>query len=115
MKMLALFMFVFLAACGASENSRQAALMDEIESQVQMPSEAGALDRYSRFYTQAKSGEIVGTYVKSAHDNLPIGRRRWVTDLYHLPAIDDGGCLIVNIVFDPMTKKVTQALCNGIA
>lgn len=89
--------------------------MDVIEQQVHLPKDAVALDRYSRFYTEANSGEVIGTYVAGAQSGLPVGQRRWVKDIYHLPAIDDGGCFIVNVIFDPKTKKVTRASCNGIA
>jgi hypothetical protein len=109
------FAAVLLSACGAAENPRQAATMDMIERQVRMPKEALALTRYSRFYTAAKSGEVIGTYVASAHNDLPVGQRRWVKDIYHLPAIFDGRCFIVNVIFDPKTNRVTQAFCNGMA
>ncbi len=89
--------------------------MDTIERQVRMPKEALALTRYSRFYTAIKSGEVIGTYVGSAHNDLPVGQRRWVSDVYHLPAINDGECFIVNVIFEPKTNRVTQAFCNGAA
>jgi hypothetical protein len=115
MKIEPFFAAVLLSACGAAENPRQAATMDVIERQVRMPKEALALTRYSRFYTAANSGKVIGTYVASAHNDLPVGQRRWVTNIYHLPAIDDGECFIVNVVFDPKTNRVTQAFCNGVA
>lgn len=115
MRIRPIFAPLLLAACGAAENPRQAATMDVIEQQVRLPKDALALDRYSRFYTAAKSGEVIGTYVAGAHNDLPVGQRRWVKDIYHLPAIDDGGCFIVNVIFDPKTNKVTQAACNGVA
>ncbi|MFZ4748736.1 MAG: hypothetical protein ACOYLK_17940, partial [Sphingomonas sp.] len=87
-------------------------IMDVIEQQVRLPKDAVALNRYSRFYTATKSGDVIGTYVAGAHDDLAVGQRRWVK---RLPLIDDGGCFIVNVYFDPKRKKVTQAFCNGIA
>ena len=115
MRIEAFLAAVLLSACGAAEDPQQAATMDTIERQVRMPKEALALTHYSRFYTAAKSGEIIGTYVASAHSDLPVGQRRWVKDIYHLPAIDDGECFIVNVIFDPKTNRVTQASCNGVA
>ena len=114
MRIAPFFILALLAACGAAENQQQAATMDAIEQQVRMPKEALAFRRYSRFYTAAKSGEVIGTYVASAHNDLPAGQRRWVKDIYQLPAIDDGGCGIVNVTFDPKTKRVTQVFCNGL-
>lgn len=115
MRTAAFLATVLLAGCGAAENPRQAATMDVIEQQVHLPKDAVALDHYSRFYAEAKSGQVIGTYVAGAHNDLRAGQRRWVKDIYHLPAINDGECFIVNVIFDPKTKKVTQAFCNGIA
>jgi len=106
------FAAMLLSACGTVETRRQAATMDKIERQARMPKDALALTRYSRFYTAAKSGEVIGTYVASAYNDLPVGQRRWVKDINHLPAINDGGCSIVNVIFDPTTNR-TQAFCNG--
>ena len=115
MRIAPLLATMLLAACGVAEDPQQAAMMDVIEQQVRMPKEASPLSGYSRFYTTVDTGEIIGTYVASAHSGLPVGQRRWVKDIYHLPAIDDGECFIVNVTFDPKVRKVTQAFCNGIA
>ncbi len=106
---------ILLMACSTVEDPQQAATMDVIEQQVRMPKEALALSSYSRFYTAARTGEIIGIYVASAHNDLPVGQRRWVEDIYHLPAIDDGECFVVNVRFEPEAGKVTETFCNGIA
>ena len=93
---------------------RKAALADEIESQVAMPKGAGSLKDYSRFYAGAPAGKIVGLYIRGGNGDLPSGARRWVR-LEALPGIDDGGCSVVNIVFDLATRKVEKEVCNGLA
>lgn len=108
------FVIALMTACDAPEHSQNAATMDAIEQQVRMPHGALPLSRHSRFYTEFNN-EVVGTYVASAYDDLAVGQRRWVKDIYHLPGVDDGGCFIVNIRFDPRARKVTQVFCNGIA
>jgi len=64
---------------------------------------------------RARTGEIIGLYVASAHNDLPVGQRRWVEDIYHLPAIDDGECFVVTVRFEQAAGKVTQTFRNGIA
>jgi hypothetical protein len=46
-------------------------------------------------------------------DYLRAGQRRWVADRKALPTMFDGGCRVVNLVFDLKTRKVEHALCNG--
>lgn len=97
-----------------SAANRETALVDEIESQVAMPKGSGPLKDYARFYAEAPAGKIVGLYIRGGNGNLPSGARRWVR-FEALPSIDDGGCSVVNIVFDLTTRKVEQVVCNGLA
>jgi hypothetical protein len=32
-----------------------------------------------------------------------------------MPAIDDGGCSVITVIFDPRSQKVEEAACNGVA
>lgn len=41
------------------------------------------------------------------------GQSRWFDDYLELPTILDGGCDAVTIIYDPHTKKVESAECNG--
>lgn len=92
-------------------------IMDDIEQRVQLPAEAFKLDKYSRYY--ARYGKrVVGTYItlvdpENQYYDLPIGQRRWIEDRRNLPGISDGGCSVVNVVYDPLTQTVGQAFCNG--
>jgi hypothetical protein len=40
---------------------------------------------------------------------------RWFSDDGELPTILDGGCTQVEIVFDPHSKQIESAECNGLA
>jgi hypothetical protein len=96
----------------ASQADREAALADEIEAKVVMPVGASFLNGYARFYAATPAGKIVGLYFRGVSDGLEPGARRWVP-AKALPGVDDGGCAVVNVVFDVRTRKVEQAACNG--
>jgi hypothetical protein len=48
-------------------------------------------------------------------EQVAAGQRRWFDDFRKLPLIHDGGCMVVNIVFNPTTRRVEHAFCNGVA
>jgi hypothetical protein len=86
---------------------------------VKLPRDARPLNEYARYY--ALDGQkIVGTYtrfvdLKNSFYDLPIGQRRWVDDYRSLPLISDGGCTVVNVLYDDSTGQIEQAACNGVA
>lgn len=41
------------------------------------------------------------------------GQSRWYDDRIDLPAMNGGGCAMVTIIYDPATKRVESAECNG--
>ena len=47
--------------------------------------------------------------------SIAAGQRRWMSDVRDLPAIDDGGCSVITVIFDQRTRKVEEAACNGVA
>lgn len=42
-------------------------------------------------------------------------KSRWFDNYLELPAIMDGGCSQVTIIFDPSSKDIESADCNGLA
>jgi len=38
---------------------------------------------------------------------------RWVNDYRNLPAISDGGCDVIEVIFDPRLNRIESTLCNG--
>lgn len=45
---------------------------------------------------------------------LKAGQRRWVNNQRDLPLINDGGCGVIEVLFDLKTRKVQEVTCNGI-
>lgn len=41
------------------------------------------------------------------------GQSRWFDDRLELPAVNGGGCGVVTIIYDPRSKQIESAECNG--
>ena len=94
-------------------------MMDQIEQRVQLRADALKLDKYARYYA-SDGNRVVGTYInlvdpKNQYYDVPIGKRRWIKDLRNLPGISDGGCSVVIVIYNQVTKKVEEVSCNGVA
>lgn len=48
-------------------------------------------------------------------ESIKSGQRRWMSNETSLPVIEDGGCSVINVIFDPRTRKVKWVACNGFA
>jgi hypothetical protein len=110
---------LLVQACSSAAEREHGRTMDQIEQQVRLPADALGLDKYARYYA-VDGKRVVGTYItnvdpQNRYYDLPIGKRRWLDDHRSLPGISDGGCSVVNVVYDPAIKKVEQAFCNGLA
>lgn len=46
-------------------------------------------------------------------EEVAAGTRRWHKSVADLPYINDGECMMVTIIYDPLQKKVERTLCNG--
>lgn len=86
--------------------------MDEIERQVQLPADADELQNYARYYT-FDGKRVIATYVASRGNDPLKGQRRWRAE--RLPTVMDGGCAVVNIIYDPRARKIENTYCNGLA
>jgi hypothetical protein len=130
-----------LGACSSPEDRNRVALMDQIENQVTLPRGSRPLADYARYYTY-ENGDVHAEYViplgddprpdatceeldtnltghkvdcpdlKQADDLKP-GQRRWFADNRDFPIIMDGGCAVVNVVFDPARRWLKSVTCNG--
>jgi hypothetical protein len=103
----------------ANSRSVPQLLMDQIEEEVQLPPEAYPLAEYARYYA-FENGRVYATYTThvdpaNGDANLRTGERRWLTDRRKLPVLLDGGCSVVNVVYDSQEASVEQAFCNGVA
>lgn len=119
MKRLSLISAIGLTACSSAAEHQHNQLMQQVEERVQLPKGAERLDRYARYY--AKDGDqIVAVYTtlvdpKGRYLDLPVGHQRWLGDHRNLPAISDGGCSIVNVIYNPNAQTEPKAFCNGAA
>lgn len=43
------------------------------------------------------------------------GERQWFDDYRKLPHISDGGCMVVNVIFNLSRHRVEDTFCNGVA
>lgn len=106
-----------LTACSNAAERQQRATMSHIEQKVNLPADAHQLNKYARYY--ATDGDrVLGMYItyvdpKNEYSNLPVGQQRWIKDSRNLPGINDGGCSVVNIWYNPSTKNVEKVFCNG--
>ncbi len=97
-----------LLACSSSLDRRRVELLDRLEATLKLPSGAAPLNHYKRFYSDGPNGQILGEFIREGKEN---DKRQWVA---HLPIIDDGGCGIVHVRFDPKSSR-SEAWCNGVA
>lgn len=91
------------------------ALAAEIEREVTMPGSAHPIDAYDKNYAMSGVGTVVGRYQLATGRRILAARRRWFNDPADMPMIHDGGCMQVNIEYDPATHRVVAASCNGLA
>jgi hypothetical protein len=92
--------------------------MDEIESRVSLPTGAHRLNEYARYYAY-ENGDVAAEYwIPWKNDPLEDpealagGQRRWVSDTRRFPIVFEGGCRVVNIIFDPSRSRVKSVSCN---
>lgn len=120
MKRALLLAFAILLGCAQaraappppSPTEEQARIMDRIEAEVRMPRGALPLADYGRYYAwKSEDGvrKVVAVYVWEEN-----GRRHWVAE-DRLPAIQDGGCNVVNLRFDVAADEIERVGCNGYA
>ncbi|MEL6877547.1 MAG: hypothetical protein AAGL68_05545 [Pseudomonadota bacterium] len=96
-----------------SEESRTR-IMDEIERQVQLPPDADEFQQYAQYY--AYDGDrVIATYITSGGNDPLKGKRLWLADRRDLPVLMDGGCAVVNVIYDPLAQRVEHIFCNGLA
>jgi hypothetical protein len=117
MRLLVPYSALLLIGCSSTHTSEKDDLIGRIERIVQLPPGAEKLESYARYYA-LKDQRVVGTYItlvdpKSPYYDLPIGQHRWLDDSRNLPAISDGGCSVVEVIYNPASKKVEETICNG--
>lgn len=105
----------FVAACG-SPRASDAATAAEIERQVVAAHPGITLKRYARFYAREADGSVSGRYLFANEGYEPpegkAGRVAWTTAA-KLPIVEDGGCAVITVRYDPDQKRLTAFECNA--
>ena len=106
--------FVVLAeapAVAQDEASVSAETAARIEAEVVLPDGARPLDGYARYY-YPELGKVIGYYI-GAGDGPPLDLDPGVFLTMPPIEIDDGGCGVVTVIFDPVADRVESVACNG--
>jgi hypothetical protein len=108
---------IALAGCSGSSQVEQQKTIRLIESKIRLPKAAYKIEKYARYYAK-ENDKVTGVYVITVDPSnkfydLPIGGSRWIDDYRNLPSISDGGCQIVNVIYDLAKHDVEKVFCNG--
>ena len=88
--------------------------MEQVERVVKLPSGAGPLSHYKRFYAYGNDGDVLGLFLGGDFVSDSAAKRQWVEDYKSFPLVSDGGCGVVNLRFNLKTSK-SESWCNGVA
>lgn len=113
--------------------------MDRIDGALVLPVTALPLQEYARYYAQRPDGKIAifltaYTYqgprpadfgcsemlINGTSKEVPCdpptepraGERHWI-NIERMPGAMDGGCSIINAVYDPSAQRIVGLRCNG--
>lgn len=70
-------------------------------------------DFESRPCTNAEDAEIAGQEDATADLFGQVNQSRWFDNYDDLPMILDGGCDLIEIIFDPQSQQIESTQCNG--
>ena len=107
-----------VSAWAAAPQVRALSLDDirRVESLVKMPPGAKSIASYNRFYAiKVENGRemIWGTFLLDTLRPPPPAVH--IVAPEEMPVIQDGGCSVVNLLYDIREAKITAAFCNGLA
>lgn len=89
-----------------------AAEVDAIEIRIKMPAGASPLASYGRYYTYVvmDGHRLIEGYLVAK----PFARPgRYLNSAG--PGIDDGGCSVITVYYDPERQHIAGTFCNGVA
>lgn len=97
-------------------------LIAKLESRIVMPQGANALGSYNRAYTEATVNgkvmvfgqmidhDLAGRIARDRHQPAPPPIRRAL--MKEIQPAFDGGCLIVNVIYEVGADSVSKIFCN---
>lgn len=118
-RLRSLLLPLLLVGCTSSVDEHYEGMMNSVENTLVMPAAARPWREYARYYSAEPDGKIVGIFIipddrggENVFYNLSAGKRRWVEDYRNLPSINDGGCEVLTVTFDPKSRKREGPFCN---
>ena len=115
-------MALSLVSCGVDSREHQAspsqdaALVEKIEKQVFTRKADLDLRRYVRLYSHDGPDNVNGTYFYEGIGGLPSkwrsGKRYWV-EPNAIPIVSDGGCAVINVLYNIPSETLVFVSCNG--
>ena len=67
----------------------------------------------SRPCTDAEKVEFEDREKRTAERFGQANQSRWLGDYHELPMLLDGGCDLIEIIYDPRTDRIQSTQCNG--
>ncbi len=95
-----------------------AAQVSRVEAIAKRPRHVKALSKYQRHYagaTVAGRKVIEGRWIEVDWSDPPTIGVAKIEPYAALPAVLDGGCSIVTVIYDVATDKIAMIECNGLA
>ena len=83
-----------------------------LENSIKMPPGAAKINSYRRYYAlgdDVSSSMIWGIYIRSPNPGVSIVARD------SFPSVSDGGCSVVHVRYSRVERKITVAICAGLA
>ncbi len=97
---------------GEASSQSTAETIRRIEATLALPSGSRDLVRYTRYYTIQRAGK--DTYINAVYVVTAEKGRVIIVEPDAMPAIDDGGCDVVNLRYALREKKIVNISCNGV-
>lgn len=104
-----LVLSALLAGCSAAESEGVLpvrAEIERIERSLTLPRGAAPLIAYRRFYW-LDDDKIIGLFTRWGEPGVE------VVTADRAPAVNDGGCDVVNVVYERSEGRVLEVSCNG--
>ena len=113
-----IYTLMSISAWASAPQARTLSLDDirRVETLVKMPPGAGSISGYNRFYAikvEAGHEMIWGTFLLT--NRSPPLPTIHIVRPEEMPAILDGGCSVVHLLYDIREAKITSIFCNGVA
>ena len=109
-----------------------------VADRLVLPQDAGPIQSYSRYFAPTKAGTVQVVYIQHEEGAREAGERwcqeegssgdqrckmpgygitgagqsLWFSDTEKLPELDDGGCALISMTFNPKTKQLSDLRCN---